>query len=49
MDVVTVDQVGESGLVKLVSEVGVLVQVEFVEQVGNEILDDSVDLVESMN
>ena len=47
MDVVTVDQVDETGLVKRVIEVGVLV--EFVEQVGNEVLDGSVDLVESMN
>jgi hypothetical protein len=48
MDVVTVDQVDETGLVKLVIEVGVLVQVEFVEQVGSEVLDEGVDLVEGM-
>ena len=47
MDVVTVDQVDETGLVKLVIEVGVLV--EFVEQVGSEVLDDGVELVEVMN
>ena len=49
MEVVTVDQVDETGLVKLVIEVGVLVLVEFVEQVGNEVLDGSVELIEGMN
>ena len=44
-----VDQVDETGLVKLVIEVGVLVLVEFVEQVGDEVLDESVELVEIMN
>ncbi len=44
-----VDQVGETGSVSLVVVVGVLVQVEFVEQVGNEGLDECVDLVEGMN
>jgi hypothetical protein len=49
MEVVTVDQVDETGLVKLVIEVGVLVLVEFVDQVGNEVLDGSVELIEGMN
>ena len=49
MDVVMVDQVGETGLMGLVFEVGVLVQVEFVAQVGDEGLDEGVDLVEGMN
>ena len=47
MDVVPEDQVDETGLVKLVVEVDVLV--EFVEQVGDEVLDESVELVEIMN
>ena len=49
MDVVTVDQVEITGLAGLVFEVGVLVQVEFVAQVGDEALDECVDLVEGMN
>jgi len=44
-----VDQVDETGLLKLVIEVGVRVLVEFVEQVGDEVLDESVELVEIMN
>ena len=36
-------------LMKLVIEVGVLVLVEFVEQVGDEVLDESAELVEIMN
>lgn len=49
MDVVMVDQIDETGSVCLVFEVDVLVQVEFVAQVGDEGLDECVELIEGMN